>query len=61
MVKGAVIIAILFGIETLSFKVDYSDLAIRRPMLTVPFCIFSLVTISALGMFGGSTFIYFQF
>lgn len=61
VVKGAVIIAILFGIEALSFKMDYSDLAIRRPMLTVPFCIFSLVTISALGMFGGSTFIYFQF
>ncbi len=60
-VKGVLIILLVFAIEAVSFKVNYSELSQRYFVTNILFSVFCLVLISFLGIFGGSAFIYFQF
>ena len=61
VVKGCVLIAALCLVELVSFKVDFPALGAQKTGLNIVFCISCLVCIAAVGMFGGSAFIYFQF
>jgi alginate O-acetyltransferase complex protein AlgI len=60
-VKGVLIILMVFVIEALSFRVNFSELSQRHLSANILFSVFCLVLISFLGIFGGSAFIYFQF
>ncbi len=61
VVKGAALIALVFVVELLTLKLDYSRLASRLPVLNLAFATACLILIAFAGMFGGSAFIYFQF
>lgn len=59
--KGALIIAAIFAIEWLSFRVDFDSIACQHLWLNHAYAVVCLLALSFLGMFGGGAFIYFQF
>jgi D-alanyl-lipoteichoic acid acyltransferase DltB (MBOAT superfamily) len=60
-IKGAAIIAFIFCIEALSFKIDFEAIGKRHLWLNGAYNVFCLFLIAFLGVFGGGAFIYFQF
>ncbi|MDD1776874.1 MAG: MBOAT family protein [Candidatus Helarchaeota archaeon] len=61
VVKGLILIGLLFGIEALSFRISFYDLLRRRPILRLVAGAAILWSLALFGSFTGNTFIYFQF
>lgn len=61
LAKGLFLIACVFFLEWLSFRVDFKSFGERSLVLNGVYVISCLIVISFAGMFGGGAFIYFQF
>lgn len=61
VIKGLILIALIYVLEAISFKVNMDDLASRRPSLFALSVTCALLLISLMGTFGNNSFIYFRF
>jgi D-alanyl-lipoteichoic acid acyltransferase DltB (MBOAT superfamily) len=59
--KGLLLIVFVFGVEWLSSRFDFDELARKHTSVNSLFIVSVLLLLSFWGMFGGGAFIYFQF
>ncbi len=63
VLKGLLVIAILYGIEAFSFAVPFEHFlnGVRNPAWLIPMTVALAIMLSLFGTFGTNSFIYFQF